>query len=183
MRKWIFGAGLVCLSTTAMASDQCVTISSEKLIFAPYDVAYDTTVDVASYPTWNPYITTVIPDTADITNVGETFVLQVVQPISGEVTFAPEVVTGNISPDDDPHFAQIRYAFDDPFAAALGFPERNQDFTSIFGLFTYYETSETFCGEFVPLLPLDDVQAGFDAQADALADESFSRWLDDLFCW
>jgi hypothetical protein len=169
------------MASSAFASEECVTISSEKLIFAPYDVAFETTADVASYPQWNPYITAVIPDTADITNVGETFVLQVIGPVSGDVTFAPEVVTGGVTPDQDPHFAQIRYAFDDPFAALLGFPERNQDFTNLFGVATYYETSETFCGPLVPLLPLDDVQAGFDAQAEALAHEAFSRWLDDIF--
>lgn len=168
-------------SAGAWAQEDCVTIQSSKVMFAPFEVVYDTIIDAESYPDWNPYITSTIPSNPDLTNVGEQFVLVVQQPLSNETIFSPEIVTDVQLPDDG--FASLTYAFDSPVAAALGNPARNQDVSEILSFVTFYETSETFCGPLVPLLPLDDVQAGFDLQTEALAGESFTRFLKGLFSW
>lgn len=176
MNSLILSLGL--FSASAWAQEDCVTISSSTVIDAPYWFVFGTIIDFESYPEWNPYIVNTIPSDPDVTTVGEQFVLEVVGPVTGTVTFAPEIVT---QVDLNFRRALLAYAFDDPFAAALGFPERVQEVRRVPFLRSHYETSETFCGPLVPFLPLDDVQAGFDAQTEALAEEAEARW-DALFC-
>lgn len=167
------GVLLMCVSG-ASAVPRCVTVSSGATIQAPYEVVFDTIVDTDSYPDWNPYIVRVFPAAVDITVPGTEFVLVVIQPLSGSVTFAAEIATSVKRPEDG--HAQITYAFNRPLARFLGFPERTQDVTRVGRLETEYGTSETFCGPLIGLLPLDDVQAGFDAQTAALAAESRRRF-------
>jgi hypothetical protein len=157
----------------AQAAD-CVTIQSSATIDAPYDIVWDTIVDFESYPSWNPYIVGTFPADPDVTVVGTQFTLVVFQPISQDTTFAPEIVTAVDPPDGDD--ALLAYAFDDPFAAAIGFPERVQAVERVRPFTSSYETEETFCGPLLPFLPLDDVQAGFDAQTAALAAEAQRRF-------
>lgn len=159
------------LSTSAFA--QCETISSSKLIFAPYGTVFDTVVDAASYPDWNPYIVDVDPLDVDLTTVGSEFELTVFQPIAMAPTTAEEIVTEVREPSW--FWARLVYDFNGLGADQLGFPSRNQDMFGFFNIATYYTTSETFCGPLLPFLPLADVQAGFDLQTDALASESFRR--------
>ena len=171
----MFACGVLLLcASSASAVPRCVTVSAGATIQAPYEVVFDTIVDTDRYRDWNPYIVKVFPAAVDITVPGTEFVLVVIQPLSGSVTFAAEIAT-SVKPPGDGH-AQITYAFDRPLARFLGFPERTQDVTRIGRSETYYETSETFCGPLIGLLPLDDVQAGFDAQTAALAAESRRRF-------
>ncbi len=174
LRTMTAAGGLLAVATPASA--QCVTARSEGVFIAPYEVVYETILDTASYPGWNPYVVAVDPSDADLTLIGETFTLTVQQPLSGTIDNPPEIVTGHQAPSNGS--ALVAYSFNDPaLAPALGFPERTQNFTDIFGFLTYYETEETFCGPLVPFIPIDDVQEGFDQQTWALGVESFKRWL------
>jgi len=164
------------LAVATPAAAQCVTAHSEGVFIAPYEVVYETIIDTAAYPDWNPYILAVDPSDADLTLIGETFTLTVQQPLSGTIENPPEIVTGHQAPSHGS--ALVAYSFNDPYLApALGFPERTQSLTDVFGFLTYYETEETFCGPLVAFIPTDDVQEGFDQQTWALGVESFKRWL------
>ena len=173
----VFRLAMVCTAaalSASTASAQCVTASSEGFFFAPYDVVFDTIIDTESYPDWNPYITEVNPADADLTNIGEQFTLTVFQPLWEVEAFVEEIVTDVIFPSGG--IAKVEYAFDRVGNDLAGFPTRPQSLTSIFGIFTYYETAETLCGSLRPGV-IRDVQAGFDAQTAALGAESFYRFI------
>jgi hypothetical protein len=170
LRAAVLGA-LALSSTSAFA--QCETVSSTALFFAPYDVVFDVVTDAASYPDWNPYIVDVDPIDVDLRTVGSEFELTVLQPIAQVETTAAEIVTDVREPSF--FWARLVYDFNAPEAPALGFPSRNQDMFGIFDFATIYTTSETFCGPLLPFLPLDDVQAGFDLQTEALGVEARRR--------
>ncbi len=172
-------AGALLASPAAWA--QCVTASSSTLILAPYDVVFDTIADTSEYPDWNPYIISTNPTDVDLLTVGTEFELTVLQPILGIETSAEEIVTDVVLPSGG--YGKIQYDFNGEGKELLGFPSRPQEVTSITSFLTYYETEETFCGPLVPFIPIDDVQAGFDLQTDALAVQSFFNWLDSLFSW
>ena len=78
---------LLCVTASLLTSSHalalkppCFTsVRAERIIDAPYDLVFDTIVDTASYPEWNPYIIDVSPN-VDISVVGTEFVLTVDQP-------------------------------------------------------------------------------------------------------
>ena len=160
------------ISTTAWA--QCISATVSLEIDAPYDVVFDTIVDGASYPDWNPYVIDIDPIDVDLTVVGSTFDLYVYQPFLGVVTVSEEVVTQVDLPDDG--YANLTYDFAGELAPLLGFPSRNQTVTAIDCNTSLYETNETFCGPLIAFVPVADVQEGFRLQADALAAESIARY-------
>lgn len=152
----------------------CVTVRASATINAPYDLVFDTVVDTASYPEWNPYVIEVSPPGVDVSEVGAELVLTVDQPFQLFHTESPEKTTRVELPDSGS--ALLVYAFNDPLAALVGNPERVQRVTALSATRTRYETEETFCTFLLPLLPLASVQTGFQLQTVALKLEAERRY-------
>jgi hypothetical protein len=172
---------LVCGFASLLTSNQahalkppCFTARAERIIDAPYDLVFDTIVDTASYPEWNPYIIDVTPD-VDISVVGSEFVLTVDQPFELFHTESPEKTSAVLLPDGKR--AKLVYGYNDPLTAALvGYPQRIQSFEALSSTRTYYRSEETFCTFLLPLLPLPSVQTGVWLQTLALEREAEARY-------
>ena len=173
----VLACALVSVLTSSHAhalSPPCVTVRAERIIDAPYDLVFDTIVDTASYPEWNPYIIEVTP-AVDISEVGTEFVLTVDQPFQLFHTESPEKTTAVILPDGKR--AQLVYAYNDPLLAGLvGTPQRIQTFDALSPTRTRYQTEEKFCTYLLPLLPLASVQTGVWLQTLALEQEAEARY-------
>ncbi len=173
----ILVCGLASLLTSSSAQalfPPCYTARAERIIDAPYDLVFDTIVDTASYPDWNPYIIEVNPD-VDISVVGTEFVLTVDQPFELFHTESPEKTTEVVLPNG--RRAKLVYGYNDPLLAPLvGFPERIQRFEALSPTRTRYQSEETFCTYLLPLLPLASVQTGVWLQTLALEQEAEARY-------
>jgi hypothetical protein len=169
--------GLASLLTSSRAHallPPCFTARTERIIDAPYDLVFDTIVDTASYPEWNPYVIEVTPD-VDISVVGTEFVLTVDQPFELFHTESPEKTTEVLLPNG--RRAKLVYGYNDPLLAPLvGYPQRIQRFDALSPTRTRYQSEETFCTYLLPLLPLASVQTGFWLQTLALETEAEARY-------
>jgi hypothetical protein len=178
MRSYfVFASGLLAplMASQAQAlKPPCYTARAQAVIDAPYDVVFDTIVDTASYPDWNPYIVKVTPP-VDVSEVGAEFVLQVDQPYQLFDTESPEKTLRVQLPDGQR--ALLVYGYNDPLLAGLvGNPERIQRFEALSPTQTSYVTEERFCTYLLPLLPLASVQTGFRRQTEALKVEAEDRY-------
>jgi hypothetical protein len=169
--------GLASLLTSSRAnalSPPCFTVRAERVIDAPYDLVFDTIVDTASYPEWNPYIIEVTP-AADISVVGTEFVLTVDQPFELFHTESPEKTTQVLLPNG--RRATLVYGYNDPlFGPLVGFPQRIQGFEALSPTRTRYTSEQAFCTYLLPLLPLASVQTGVWLQTLALEEEAEARY-------
>lgn len=168
-------ASLFTASSAHALKPPCFTARAERIIDAPYDLVFDTIVDTASYPDWNPYVIDVNPD-VDISVVGAEFVLTVDQPFELFHTESPEKTSAVVLPDG--RRAKLVYGYNDPLLAALvGYPQRVQTFEALSPARTRYKSEETFCTYLLPLLPLASVQTGVWLQTLALEEEAEARYL------
>lgn len=175
MFVWLLTTGILLgFTRPAQAEWPCVTIRAQTVIDAPYDLVFDTIVDTASYPEWNPYIIKVTPASTDVSQVGSEFVLTVDQPFQLFHTESPEKTIRVELPGGGR--ALLVYGYNDALAPLVGNPERIQRFTALSEAQTRYETEEKFCTLLLPLLPLLSVQTGFQLQTLALKREAERRF-------
>lgn len=143
------------------------------VIDAPADSVYETVVDVASYPNWNPFILRVEPQGVDITVPGAEFTLYTDLNV-GSFGEAPQETIIAIPPTPEEP-GMLIYAY-----RGVGYEyllsERVQTFTVIDETTTLYESEENFCGLLSLFIPFRQVQDGYDRQTAALAEESVRRY-------
>ncbi|MEO0388083.1 MAG: hypothetical protein AAF281_11220 [Pseudomonadota bacterium] len=168
------GTALLLLSAPTAEAMFCLTAEAETFIDAPSTIVFETIVDVANYPLWNPFILAVEPAGVDITVIGAEFDLIVTGPRPGSTLRTPERTTFALPPLDAGSGGAIAYAYDAPTAPFLGNPTRVQVVTAIGTDQSFYQTAERFCGPAAQLSFLI-AQTGFDAQTEALRLEAERR--------
>lgn len=155
------------------AGDFCRIGEVSMVIDAPASFVYETTVDVASYPEWNPFILKVEPEGVDITVPGAEFIL-FTDLQAGSFAEAPQETIFSAPPTGDQP-GQLKYAY-----RGVGYEylmsERVQIFTPLDETTTLYESSEQFCGFLSLFIPFRQVKDGYDRQMAALAEESVRRY-------
>lgn len=155
------------------AADFCRIGEVSTVIDAPASIVYETTVDVASYPDWNPFIYKVEPEGVDITIPGAEFTL-FTDLKAGSFSEAPQETIFAVPPVDDQP-GQLKYAY-----RGVGYEylmaERIQTFTPLDETTTLYESHEQFCGLMSLFIPFRQVKDGYDRQMEALARESVRRY-------
>jgi hypothetical protein len=138
-------------------------------IDAPLHVVWAALVDFVAYPEWNPFIVRVDgPEVLETT--ADALVLHVVLP-DGRAREVPVQVTDAVEPHPDAlgHVAWLAWSFTDwPARWGLLGSNRMQRLVQGLGRETVYHTEEAFEGLLAPFVPLEQVQAGFEAQAEAL---------------
>ncbi|MEM9812462.1 MAG: hypothetical protein AAF913_07320 [Pseudomonadota bacterium] len=169
----LVGIGLAVMTAGQASATFCLRAEAETFIDAPTTIVFETIVDVAAYPDWNPFILSVEPEGVDIAEEGASFDLIVAGPRGGQIR-TPEQTTLVMAPATSADGGMISYAFAGRGARLLGFPERSQIVTPIGSDQTFYETSERFCGIGATFAFLF-AQAGFDAQTAALRVEAERR--------
>ena len=138
------------------------------LIEAPIDVVWEVMTAIEDYPTWNPFIYKIEADGIAPKEGGEmTFLVQFEK---GNKTKSKEVVTVFLPPTNtNPSTAQWVYEFKG-FLPTIGMVRANriQQLEVLPNGHTTYTTSEKFTGWGQALVPLAQVQKGFEIQAAAL---------------
>lgn len=130
------------------------------------DEAFERLVDFSGYPGWNPFVVKVEGAPRAIEGARVRFT---VRWPDGGGAHSGEVVTRVVGPSDS-GTAEVAWRFTGPLAAlGLVRAERIQVLTRISPSRTRYLSEERFFGLLAGLVPLARVQAGFEAQAAALA--------------
>jgi len=138
-------------------------------IEAPIHVVWTALVDFVAYPQWNPFIVRVDGHEVLETTADE-LALHVRFP-SGRAEHVPVQVVDAAEPHPDAlgHVAWLHWTFRRwPARWGLLSSVREQRLVQELGRPTVYHSEEAFEGLLAPLVPLADVQAGFEAQAEAL---------------
>lgn len=138
-------------------------------IEAPIHVVWAAMVDFVAYPQWNPFIVRIDgPEVLETT--ADELVLQV-QLADGRSRAVPVQVTDAAEPHPDAlgHVAWLAWSFTDwPARWGLLTSNRTQRCVQELGRATIYHSEEAFEGVLAPFVPIEAVQAGFEAQAEAL---------------
>ncbi|TNE91206.1 MAG: SRPBCC domain-containing protein [Deltaproteobacteria bacterium] len=132
-------------------------------IDAPAELVWDVMVDFARYGEWNPFLPQVDEDGA---GVGGRLVLHVVFP-SGRKTLAKERITVFQPPAD----AEGRLVYEYQGRGRIGrmiVAERSQTVVRLGEARCRYDTLEVFGGWLGWAVPLGDIQAGLEQQAEHL---------------
>lgn len=172
--KSLVPLGLMLIIPSTASAEFCKTASASIEINAPARVVFDTIVDVASYPEWNPFILRVEPYGVDITQTGAEFDLIVPSPLGVGVLRSPEITLNALEPNLFRNGGIIRYKSTIATAEQLGGPIRTQIVSEIGPDKTLYETEESFCGALADF-SYDFAHEGFDAQTQALKTEAERR--------
>ncbi len=139
-------------------------------IQASIDKVWSVMVDLNRYHEWNPFIIAV-KDAPDSINVGSRFLLRV-KWANGGLADSWETVTHMATPTmsgNGPTSALLAYRYASGLARlGLVRATREQHLTQVIGEPTRYSTQETFSGPLAGLLPLADVEEGFQRHAAAL---------------
>jgi len=133
----------------------------------PLAEVFESLVNFADYPRWNPFVVKV--EGADRAVLGAQLKFHVRWPGGGSAT-SGEVVTRVNPPSADGNTAEVVWRFTG-LLPALGLvrAERVQRLTRVSPTRTRYESEEVFHGLLTAFIPLAKVQAGFEAQARAMA--------------
>lgn len=138
------------------------------LIEAPIEVVWAVMTTIEDYPTWNPFIYKIEADTLAPKEGGKmTFLVQFE---NGKKTKSKERVTLFLPPTTSiPSRAEWAYCFEG-FLPRIGLVKatRIQQLEALPNGQTVYTTSEQFTGWGQALVPLTQVQEGFEIQATAL---------------
>lgn len=161
------------LTSPGNGSAFCRFGEASMVINAPAEIVYETIVDVASYPHWNPFILRVEPEDADITVTGAKF------------TLITDLNVGSFGESDEETVIAVPPTPDEPGLLIYAYrgtgyeyleSERVQTFTVIDETTTLYESVEQFCGLLSLFVPFRSVQDGFERQTAALAEEAVRRY-------
>jgi hypothetical protein len=127
---------------------------------------FEVVVNFADYPRWNPFVVKV--EGATRAELGATMKFFVRWPTGGSAT-SGEVVT-RLVPPSSADTAEVVWRFTGPLASlGLVKADRLQRMTRLSPTRTRYESEEVFTGLLARFIPLANVQAGFEAQARAMA--------------